>query len=58
MDDLIAHPQRRTITVETPSGPIEMMSPGAHVPGTAESFGPVPAIGEHTAALRAEFASD
>ena len=57
MDDLIGHPQRRTITVETPSGAIEMMAPGAHVPGTAESVGPVPAIGEHTAARKAEFAA-
>jgi crotonobetainyl-CoA:carnitine CoA-transferase CaiB-like acyl-CoA transferase len=57
MDDLIAHPQRRIITIETPSGPIEMMAPGAHVPGVAESFGPVPTIGQHTAALKAEFAA-
>jgi crotonobetainyl-CoA:carnitine CoA-transferase CaiB-like acyl-CoA transferase len=56
MDDLIAHPQRRTVTVGTPGGPVEMMGPGALFPGLEERYGPVPAIGEHTAALRAEFA--
>jgi crotonobetainyl-CoA:carnitine CoA-transferase CaiB-like acyl-CoA transferase len=55
MDDLIAHPQRRTIAVQTPSGAVEMMAPGARFPGAGESYAPVPAIGQHTEALRAEF---
>ena len=57
LDDLIAHPQRRTVSVATPSGEIELLAPGARVadaPG--EPLGPVPALGEHTAALRREFA--
>ena len=55
MDDLLEHPQRRTVAVETPSGPVEMMAPGALFPGEAERFGPVPGVGQHSGALRAEF---
>ncbi len=56
MDDLIAHPQRRMTTVQSESGAIEMLAPGARVTGITESFGPVPCIGEHSAAVRKEFA--
>jgi crotonobetainyl-CoA:carnitine CoA-transferase CaiB-like acyl-CoA transferase len=55
MDDLLAHPQARRITVETPAGPVEMMGRGAQVPGEAPAFGPVPGRGEHTGRIRAEF---
>ena len=55
MDDLVAHPQRRLISVGTAAGEIEMLSPGATFPGPPEKFGAVPGIGEHTAVLRREF---
>jgi crotonobetainyl-CoA:carnitine CoA-transferase CaiB-like acyl-CoA transferase len=58
LDDLIAHPQRRTIHGATPSGDIELLAPGVR---TAEAplkpLGSVPAPGEHTVALRREFAN-
>ena len=57
LDDLIAHPQVRLTTVETPSGPVELLAPGARVAGEAPAgFGAVPAIGEHSDAVRREFA--
>ncbi len=57
LDDLIAHPQRRTTTVETPHGAVELMAPGACVAGQATpTLRAVPALGEHDAALRREFA--
>jgi crotonobetainyl-CoA:carnitine CoA-transferase CaiB-like acyl-CoA transferase len=56
LDDLIAHPQRRTASVVTPAGEIELLAPGAQVAdGAPVSFGRVPALGEHTVALRREF---
>lgn len=56
MNDLVNHPQLRLTTVQSPSGPVEMMAPGAMVKGTAASFGPVPKIGEHTQCVTKEFA--
>ncbi len=57
LDDLIAHPQRRTTTVETPHGAVELMAPGACVARQATpTLRAVPALGEHDTALRREFA--
>ena len=57
LEDLVGHPQNRMVGVRTDGGEIELLAPGAHFPGEApERYGPVPAIGEHTDALRREFA--
>lgn len=55
MEDLLAHPQRRLISVATAAGEIEMLAPGARLEGESRRYGAVPALGEHTEALRAEF---
>ena len=55
MADLAAHAQNRFVTVETPSGPVRMLAPGALVDGTHATPGPVPGLGAQTEALRAEF---
>lgn len=55
MEDLLAHPQRRLISVATAAGEIEMLAPGARLEGESGRYGAVPALGEHTEALRAEF---
>lgn len=55
MEDLAAHPQNRYVEVDTPSGPVRLLSPGAVVDGALPDFGPVPALGAHTDAVRAEF---
>ena len=55
MADLARHPQNSFVTVETPAGPVTYLAPGARFDGLACEFGPVPALGEHTEALRAEF---
>ena len=57
MDDLVAHPQARLITVEGEHGPIEMLAPGARIVGETPHYGAVPSIGEHTDAIRQEFSS-
>lgn len=54
--DLSSHPQNRYVDVATPSGPVRMLGPGALHDGAALQPGPVPALGEHTQAVLAEFA--
>jgi itaconate CoA-transferase len=51
---LSAHPHLRRIEVETPSGPAAMPAP-APVTEEARRYGRVPALGEHTQNVRAEF---
>jgi itaconate CoA-transferase len=53
--ELAAHPHLRRITVETPGGPVSLPAPGPVWAGEQRTYGPVPALGEHTAKLRAEF---
>jgi crotonobetainyl-CoA:carnitine CoA-transferase CaiB-like acyl-CoA transferase len=57
MDDLMAHPQNRYVTVKTNAGEIEMLAPGTIVRGQTNSLGPVPSLGEQDETLRAEFAA-
>ncbi|ALN71895.1 CaiB/BaiF CoA-transferase family protein [Aureimonas sp. AU20] len=56
MQDLADHPQNRFVTVETPAGPVRYLAPGARFDGEAPAFRPVPALGQQSEALRAEFA--
>jgi itaconate CoA-transferase len=53
--DLAHHPHLRRITVGTPSGPVSYPAPPRSDAGTARRYGPVPAIGQHTEKIRAEF---
>lgn len=55
LDDLKAHPQNRHIEVDTPAGWKRLLAPGAVHDGETPRFGPVPALGQHTAAARREF---
>jgi itaconate CoA-transferase len=54
--DVAAHPQNRFITVGTPVGPVELLESPGSAAGRREAFGSVPALGEHSSAIRAEFA--
>lgn len=56
LDDLLEHPQNRYLTVRTEAGEIEILAPGAVVSGQSPAVPRVPGLGEHEAALRAEFA--
>ncbi|MEM9756663.1 MAG: CaiB/BaiF CoA-transferase family protein [Pseudomonadota bacterium] len=58
MKDLVSHPQNRFVTVQTEGGEIELLAPGAIVAGDADRFGDVPAMGDDSAAIRAEFSPD
>jgi len=55
LEDLKAHPQNRHAVVETPSGPVTMLAPGALCDGMSARLGPVPALDQHGTALRREF---
>ncbi len=54
--DLARHPHLRRITVGTPSGPVTYPAP-AERSSASRRYGPVPALGEHTEKVRAEFAA-
>lgn len=56
LPDFAEHPQNRYIEIETPTGPVVMMAPGALVDGHVPAFGPIPALGAHGDRLRQEFA--
>jgi len=53
--DLAVHPQLRRIEVGTPSGVISYPAPPARSDAASPRYGAVPALGEHTAKIRAEF---
>jgi crotonobetainyl-CoA:carnitine CoA-transferase CaiB-like acyl-CoA transferase len=58
-DELTQHPQLRARdrwrTVRTPGGDIEALLPPVQITGQTPVMGPLPALGEHTEAIRAEF---
>ncbi len=54
--ELLLHPQLRTMLQPTPSGDIEVIAPAMQFAGQKPSPGPVPALGQHTHAIRREFA--
>ncbi len=50
------HPALRRQTVQTPGGPVAIAAPPV-LRETSRDLGPVPAIGEHSAAIRADFSA-
>jgi itaconate CoA-transferase len=52
---LARHPHLRRITIGTPSGPVSYPAPVQRPASTTRRYGPVPALGEHTETVRAEF---
>ena len=54
---LARHPALRRAAVETPNGPVSLAAPPVLGSDGPRVLGPVPAIGEHSAAIRLEFAA-
>ena len=52
---LAVHPHLRRIEIGTPSGAVTYPAPAARRDGEPRRYGPVPALGEHSEAIRAEF---
>jgi itaconate CoA-transferase len=53
---VLGHPHLRRVTVASPNGSIDLPAPPARFTGEDEpKFGPLPALGEHTAKVRREF---
>ncbi len=52
-----AHPALRRVTVETPEGPVSLAAPPVIGSDGARPLGRVPGIGQHSDAIRAEFAA-
>ena len=55
MDVFTQHPQNRFVSVRTSAGDVQLLSPGAIVNGILPRLGDVPNLGQHSAAIRAEF---
>ena len=56
VEDILRHPHLRRLTVASPGGADRVAEPPARWMGEAEpSFGPLPALGAHTEAVRREF---
>jgi crotonobetainyl-CoA:carnitine CoA-transferase CaiB-like acyl-CoA transferase len=53
--DLARHPALRRLPVATPGGSVEVAAPAARFSDGERDFGPVPALGQHTEQIRAEF---
>ncbi len=59
IESVLAHPHLRRFTIASPTGPIDLPAPPARLMGEPEpAFGPLPALGEHTEAVRREFLSE
>ena len=54
---LSKHPHLRRITVGAPSGPVSTPAPAPRWTGETRRYGAIPALGEHTEKIRAEFSS-
>ena len=52
---LVRHPHLHRITVETPNGAVSYPAPAGQHAAASRRYGPVPALGEHTESVRAEF---
>ncbi len=55
VSDLARHPALRRLAVETPNGVVAVAAPAARFSDGERDYGKVPALGEHSAAIRAEF---
>ena len=55
MAQLAQHPHLRRISVTTARGKISYPAPARLREGETRRYGPVPALGEHTKKIRAEF---
>ena len=53
--DLGGHPALRRVGVDTPGGPASIIAPPAIRDGAMPQLGPVPAVGEHSEAIRRDF---
>ena len=53
---LSTHPHLRRITVDAPTGPVSLPAPPAQRAEEPRRYGAVPALGEHTEAIKREFA--
>jgi formyl-CoA transferase len=55
MAGLARHPQLRRMTLNSPNGPISYPAPAPRRAGETRHYAAIPALGEHTEKVRAEF---
>ena len=56
VDDVARHPQLTRLPVDTEGGAVDLVAPGLHFEGEPLACRPVPSIGQHSTAIREEFA--
>jgi crotonobetainyl-CoA:carnitine CoA-transferase CaiB-like acyl-CoA transferase len=54
---LARHPALRRISVGTPTGPVQLVAPPVISSSESRHLGPIPAFGEHSKLIRAEFSA-
>ena len=54
-ESLRHHPHLRRITMDSPTGPVSCPAPAAQRADAPRQYGPIPALGEHSAKIREEF---
>jgi crotonobetainyl-CoA:carnitine CoA-transferase CaiB-like acyl-CoA transferase len=55
LQEAAAHPHLRHLRIQTPAGEVRMVAPAAYPEETRPHWGSVPALGEHTAAIQAQY---
>lgn len=58
VSDLAVHPQLRRTPVATPSGVLDLVAPPVRIDRDLPRLRPVPALGEHSDAIRTEYRDD
>ena len=53
--DLAQHPQLRRATVDSPTGPLDLVAPPARLAGESLAFAAIPTLNQHGPAIRQEF---
>ena len=55
VEELVRHPQLETVGYGAPSGSVTVIAPPVEFTDDVRRYRPVPALGEHSDAIRSEF---
>lgn len=53
--DLTSHPQIERMSVDSPTGPVNLVASPVQFAGVSPTYKPIPGLGEHSKKIRAEF---
>ncbi|USG63058.1 CoA transferase [Sneathiella marina] len=55
--DLTSHPQIERMSVDSPTGPVNLVASPVQFAGVSPTYGPIPELGEHSNKIREEFSN-